>query len=224
MIIGDYLILTIPTGAWRQNCYLIKHIHSGELTLVDPGSDSDLILEKIKIEGAKLKFVLLTHAHHDHVGALKSVCDEFNMHFYIHKDDVKLLNRAPTYAFLFEHKKLEISKNYQLLEEQSIFWGREMITVTHLPGHTPGGVCYSFGGMAFTGDTLLNEYIGRTDLPGSNQVALKKSVDKILNILSGETLLFPGHGRPWTVNDAKSWWRSQQLSPSEYRLKGDIND
>jgi glyoxylase-like metal-dependent hydrolase (beta-lactamase superfamily II) len=224
MNIGAYKVITIPTGAWRQNCYLIKHMQNEELVLIDPGSDADDILEKINKEGAKLKLVLLTHAHHDHVGAVKSICEKFNIHFYVHKDDVKLLKRAPNYAFIFERKHLEISKNYQLLEENSMEWGEDVINIDHFPGHTPGGVCYSFGNMAFTGDTLLNEYIGRTDLPGSDPFILKISVDRMLNSLSGDTLLFPGHGRPWTVNDAKSWWRSQKLSPTEYRLKGDFDD
>lgn len=222
MNIGDYRVVTTPTGRWRENCYLVRHVPTGDLVLVDPGDDSHLILKAIEAEGSKLRLIVLTHAHHDHVGAVKAVCEKFQMHFYLHKDDVKLLHRAPTYALAFEKKKIEISKNYRLLGSEDLVWGGDAINVMSLPGHTGGSVCFYFGGIAFTGDTLLNEFIGRTDLPGSDAVELGKSITNMLRTLPHDTLLFPGHGRPWTVAAANSWWEVQQEGAREYREESDI--
>jgi len=222
MIVGNYKVVTTPTGRWRENCYLVRHVPTGDLVLIDPGDDAHLILKAIEDEGSQLKLIILTHAHHDHVGAVKAVCEKFKMHFYVHKDDVKLLNRAPTYALAFEKKTIEISKNYRLLGSEDLVWGGERINVMNLPGHTQGGVCFHFGGIAFTGDTLLNEFIGRTDLPGADAAALAKSITTMLSTLPDDTLLFPGHGKPWTVATSTRWWESQQDSAREYREESDI--
>ncbi len=222
MIVGNYKVVTTPTGRWRENCYLVRHVPTGDLVLIDPGDDAHLILKAIEDEGSQLKLIILTHAHHDHVGAVKSVCEKFQMHFYLHKDDVKLLNRAPTYALAFEKKTIEISKNYRLFGSDDLNWGGERINLMNLPGHTQGGVCFHFGGIAFTGDTLLNEFIGRTDLPGADAAALAKSITTMLSTLPDDTLLFPGHGKPWTVAAATRWWESQQDSAREYREESDI--
>jgi len=222
MIIGNYKITTTPTGRWRENCYLVRHIPSGDLLLIDPGDDADTILQAIDREGSRLKLVLLSHAHHDHVGAVKAITRHFNINFHLHRDDVKLLKRAPMYALAFEKKDLEVSDNYRLLGTGDLPWSGDDIQVIHLPGHTPGGVCYHFSGIAFTGDTLLNEFIGRTDLPGSDPVILNNSINTLLNSLPGEALLFPGHGQPWTVAEATRWWHMQQSNAREYREEGDI--
>ena len=222
MIVGNYKVVTTPTGRWRENCYLVRHLPTGDLVLVDPGDDVHMILKAIEAEGSQLKLIILTHAHHDHVGAVKAVCEKFQMHFYLHKDDVKLLNRAPTYALAFERKIIEISKNYRLLGSEDLIWGGEYINMMNLPGHTPGGMCFYFGGIAFTGDSLLNEFIGRTDLPGADAAALGKSVTNMLSTLPDDTLLFPGHGKPWTVAIATRWWENQQENAREYRENSDI--
>jgi glyoxylase-like metal-dependent hydrolase (beta-lactamase superfamily II) len=222
MIIGEYKVVTTPTGRWRQNCYLVRHVPTSDLLLIDPGDDAHLILKAIENEGSQLKHIILTHAHHDHVGAVKAVCEKFKMHFYLNKDDEKLLNRASIYALAFEKKIIEISKNYRPFNGEELVWGGEKINMMHLPGHTQGGMCFFFGGIAFTGDTLLNEFIGRTDLPGADAATLAKSITTMLSTLPGDTLLFPGHGKPWTVAAATRWWEVQQEGAREYRNKGDI--
>jgi hydroxyacylglutathione hydrolase len=209
MTVGDYNVVNIPTGRWRENCYLVRHTPSGDLLLIDPGDDADLILEAIESAGSKLRLILLTHAHHDHVGAVKTISEKFGVPFFLHKDDLKLLKRAPTYALAFEKKNIEISRNYRFLGTEELVWAGATIEILHLPGHTPGGVCFHFAGLAFTGDTLLHEFIGRTDLPGADATALGQSVTSMLNFFSEDTILFPGHGKPWTVATATRWWSKQ---------------
>jgi hydroxyacylglutathione hydrolase len=222
VIKGDYKIVTIQTGRWRQNCYLVRHIPSGDLLLIDPGSDDSLIIDNIESEGARLKLILLTHAHHDHVGAVKAVSEAYQLPFYLRQEEVRLLNRAPTYALAFENKVIRISKNYKLLGSENLVWSGAQIGFMHLPGHTPGGMCFHFEGFAFTGDTLLNEFVGRTDLPGANPLILGRSISNMLNALAEDTILFPGHGKPWTVAMATDWWNRQKGASQEYRKESDL--
>jgi len=210
MILGNCKIITIQTGRLAQNCYVIRHIPSGNLLLIDPGADAHLILDAIKREGSRLRHILLTHAHYDHVGALKEISEKFELHFFLHEKDIKLLNRAPTYALAFEKKILKISRNYQFYKDYlSSTVGR--VHVINLPGHTPGGVCLHLKGFAFTGDLLLNDSFGHiTDLPGFDALELDKSITKMFSLLPANTILFPGHGKPWTVDMAKNCWINQR--------------
>ena len=210
MILGDYKIITITTGRLRQNCYLVQHSPSKDLLLIDPGDKGHHILEIVKSVGSRLKHILLTHAHYDHVGAVKEVSDTFHLPFMMHKDDVKLFNRAPMYALAFEKKSLEISKNYCFFGDEALTWGGHSIQILNLPGHTPGGVCIYFDNLAFTGDILLKGFLTHKDLPGANIEDLHSSIRKMLGFLDSDTLLFPGHGRPWSLNEAAQWWHEQQ--------------
>ena len=141
----------------------------------------------------------------------------------MHKDDARLLKSAPNYALAFEKKSVEISKNYLFLGADNLEWSGEQINVMHLPGHTPGSVCYYFGGMAFSGDILLKDYVGRTDLPGSDGRALEKSISNMLGSLPNGTLIFPGHGEPWSVSEATAWWDSTQSINRRDQLKDITN-
>jgi hydroxyacylglutathione hydrolase len=222
MLINDFKITTIPTGRWRENCYLVHHVPTANLMLIDPGDNADQILAAIDIEGGQLSLILLTHAHHDHVGALKPICEKFNLHFFIHPLDVKLLRRAPMYAMTFENKIIEISTNYKLLAATELEWAGCLVKVIHVPGHTAGGLCYSFCGIAFTGDTLLNRMVGRTDLPGASVDELSTSINRILSQVPTGAVLFPGHGKPWTIGEACEWWELNKYSIPEYREESAI--
>lgn len=91
------------------------------------------------------------------------------------------------------------------------------IRFVHTPGHTTGSVCYYWDGMAFSGDILLFEKTGRTDLPGSSPAQLAGSITKLLGVLPDRTMLFPGHGRPWPLDLARAWWKKKQTNPNKYK-------
>jgi hydroxyacylglutathione hydrolase len=209
--LGDYQIDTFVTGApWKENCYLVRHLPSGEQAVLDPGDDAETIISAIA-EGGPLRFVLLTHAHHDHVGAVAAICHHFNLPCDLHQADVRLLRHAPMYALRFAGKKIDPPEVVRTFEAAPAFQlGGQAMTVLHTPGHTAGSVCYCLAGAAFTGDTLLHEGVGRTDLPGADANLLKASVTCLLAQLPPETLLLAGHGRPWTAAEARAWWSSTQ--------------
>jgi hydroxyacylglutathione hydrolase len=216
----DYQVETIKTGRWKENSYVVQHVASREIALIDPGNDADAIFESIEHMDGIPKLVLLTHAHFDHVGALDAVCTRYGLPFYIHSGDHRLLQRATLYAMSFERQVVTIPEGYQPLETSTPAWSGDPVEFIHTPGHTDGGVCYYWDGICFSGDTLLNKLVGRSDLPGSSGEGLKKSVGKLLDSLPPDTLLFPGHGGTWTVADARSWWKNHSEAPPQYAMEG----
>ena len=106
--VGDVTITTIVTGArWAENCYLVSHSPSGDQVLIDPGGNADAIVQAVLDGAGPLNHILLTHAHHDHVGAVAAVCRRFGLACAVHKADVRLLRHAPLYALSFARQEIE---------------------------------------------------------------------------------------------------------------------
>lgn len=219
--LGEYRIITIMTGEhWRENCYVVRHIASREQVLIDPGDNADSIVQAVLDGGAQLCHILLTHAHHDHVGAVATLCRHFNLACNVHKDDVRLLLHAPMYALRFARKQIETPDRVVPFGQPSFSLGGRSIGVIHTPGHTPGSVCYSFDKFVLTGDTILNQHIGRTDLPGGDPALLSTSVNHLLVYFPEDTVLFPGHGQPWIIREARVWWQKVSDSPPQFNELG----
>jgi glyoxylase-like metal-dependent hydrolase (beta-lactamase superfamily II) len=189
-------IKTIKVGPYRTNCYIVSQ-KSGETFIVDPGADSELILEQLSsIKNLELKYILLTHAHFDHVGALTFLHQQYpKVPIYLHEADFKLFNELPEQGLFVGEIVHQVRADLEAVSDgEYLPFGDDMIRVVHSPGHTPGGVCYLLNENLFTGDTLFFETVGRTDLPYSNEFDLKKSLTKILG-LSDDTKILPGHGK-----------------------------
>ena len=210
-------ITCVVTGEqWKQNTYIVIHQTSLNTIIIDPGDNADLIIDYIQNSGGAVSRILLTHPHHDHVGAAADVCEYFDVDCELHKQDVRLLMHAPMYALSFAGKKIIPIARYKHFEELDIHHKAPMVKSLHTPGHTKGSVCYLFDEFVFTGDTLLFKHIGRTDFPGSDAEHLSSSVSSLLAQLNDEITIYPGHGRPWTIGEAKIWWREERHSPSAY--------
>ena len=214
----DFQIATFVTGGqWKENCYLVRHIPSGELALIDPGEDNGEIAALVRNWGGGLCYILLTHAHHDHVGAVAPLARQFGLAAHIHRSDVRLLHHAPMYALRFADRKIELPKPYQVLDSESdLRLGEQQIEVIATPGHTAGSVCYRLGGVVFTGDTLLLRHVGRVDLPGADAEAIGASIDRLLRQLPADTVVLPGHGRPWSIGEAQQWWETATAVLPQY--------
>jgi hydroxyacylglutathione hydrolase len=217
------IFLLVTGGDWKENCYLVSHIPSGEQIVIDPGDDAASIIHSVEENGGRLRHILLTHAHHDHVGAVAQLYREFYCSCELHKADVRLLHHAPMYALRFQKRTIEAPLPFLAFDNQPCFTlGDQSITVFHTPGHTLGSVCYLLGNYLFTGDTLFYQRIGRTDLPGGDAVSLTASVNNLLESLAGNPIIFPGHGRAWSLKEARQWWQIAKISPPEYKLPGPI--
>ena len=220
---GGCRISCLVTGEeWKQNTYIVTHKSSSNTIVIDPGDNADFIIQQIEDARGKCAHILLTHAHHDHVGAASILSEHYNMACKLHQKDVRLLVHAPMYVFSFAKKKILAVSRFKTFEELCLADEEPTIRALHTPGHTKGSVCYIMDGFVFTGDTLLYQHVGRTDLPGSSAEEIAGSVGKLLNQLHDDIILFPGHGKPWTIGEAKAWWREKEITPQSYDNFGQL--
>lgn len=203
-----YLVTTIVgSNRWKVNSYLITSTKSAEAFLVDAGGEGPEFLAALDPLCKKLRFILLTHGHFDHLSSASAVCGTYGLPCIVHSGDFKLARHAPFYAIRFDGSALIAPKPLLSLQDSAPqFISEWNITVVETPGHTAGSCCFIIDKFVFTGDTLIREAIGRTDQPGGDSEAIAKSVTNLLKVAPDDGIIFPGHGRPWPVAEARSWW------------------
>ncbi len=199
----DLAITTLVVGPFQQNCRLVADRASGQAVLVDPGDEPDRILEAVKESGALVRYVLATHAHLDHVGAVAPVQRALKAPFALHAADLPLLQALPEHGRMFGIGGLEVPVvGMDLALTPEIPFADGHIRVLATPGHTPGGVTFLFGADGFFGDTLFRGSVGRTDLGGDAQAYAKTLRDVVL-ALPDETVVYSGHGPDSTIGEER---------------------
>ena len=191
---------TVVNGKWRQNCHILAD-DNRQAIVVDPGSEWQRIAAELDANGLEILAIVNTHAHYDHVGAVAPLQERSGAPFYLHGADAALLKRANLYRMLFEsNDPVRIpSISHDIATLPSTFEvGPFSVSWIATPGHTDGSVCLLIGEMLFSGDTLMHDAVGRTDLPGGDRGRLLASVRKLME-LPGDTRVFAGHGPPTTV-------------------------
>lgn len=191
------IIKTILAGMYEENCYLVMDEETKELGIIDPGGQANLLSDEIKKLDGKPKFILLTHGHMDHVGGVVELAGNLNIPFYINKADEEFSQKD---NFVFE--ALPKASGY-LNEGDTFNLGKHVIKVIETAGHTPGGVCFLVDDKLFTGDTLFQCSVGRSDFPGGNGMQLVKNIKDKLLPLGDEVQVFPGHGPSSTIGYEK---------------------
>jgi glyoxylase-like metal-dependent hydrolase (beta-lactamase superfamily II) len=169
--------------------------------IIDPGDEAGGILKSVQDLELGIKLIVLTHGHLDHIGALKEVKEATGAEVAIHSDDAKpLQGHYQSLGAMFGLSYPAPSPPDRLLEDgDSLDIGDLQFAVLHTPGHSPGGICLSGQGVVFTGDTLFNQGIGRTDLPGGDYDQLMNSIHTRLMTLPDSTSVYPGHGPQSTI-------------------------
>lgn len=215
---GDYRVVRfVGAGRWRENCYIVSCRCHAEQFVIDPGYDSSALLWLLQRQPGSRVRILLTHSHHDHIGAAAELSSALGVPCELHAADLRLLKHASMYAQLFAGTTVTIPENLLLYDEASFHQDGELaIGILPTPGHTKGSVCYLFPGFVCTGDTLLHSYVGRTDLPGGDARMLAASVSNLLEQLPDDTVILPGHREPWDVAAARQWWERQSSAPPRY--------
>lgn len=173
-------------GCLESNGYIIYDKEGGECYIIDPGYNSEKFIHQVEELSLEPKGILLTHHHYDHVGAVAKIKDITGCPIYLHKDDCDQYKK-PVDVMLEDGDKLMLSD--------------EVINVIHTPGHTKGGVCYysEKSKLAFTGDTIFNVDLGRTDLEDGSPKEMEDSIRNIINGWTNEIIIHPGHGDPCTM-------------------------
>jgi hydroxyacylglutathione hydrolase len=197
------IIDCLAVGPFATNCYIVGSEETKQGIIIDPGDDAAAILGRVADLGLDIKMLVLTHGHIDHVGALKAVKEATGAEMAIHADDAKSLRglRGVLQSIIVPglFYPLPPPPERLLRDGDSLDVGGLHFEVLHTPGHTPGGICLLGEGVVFSGDTLFNYGIGRTDLPGGSYHRLVESIRSRLLALPDNTVVYPGHGPETTI-------------------------
>lgn len=198
----DLAITTVVVSPFQQNCRVVVDRETGDAVVIDPGDEAPRILRAVARSGGKVKMLLATHAHLDHVGAVADVKDALHVPFAIHRADAPILAALPEHGDLFGIFGLRVPvADVDLAETPEIPFGKGVIRVVHTPGHTPGGTTFLFGEKGLQGlfgDSLFHLSVGRTDLGGdARQYA--RTIREVILAMPDETEVHSGHGPSSTI-------------------------
>lgn len=201
------LIESFPVGPLQCNCTILGDEESGEAIVIDPGDEIARIERRLQEHGLKLKQILITHAHIDHVGGALKLKRSTGAPIFMNENDISLLRgMAMQAAWLGVATPETASPDAPLREGQTVGLDRFPAQVLHTPGHTQGSICLHFAPMKLlvAGDTLFAGSIGRTDLPGGDYPQIIDSIHSKLLSLPDETRVLPGHGPETSIGQERA--------------------
>ena len=193
-------------GMVESNCYAL--VKDGEAVLVDAGAHPDSIENALDKLGLKIKAILLTHGHFDHILGSQALYEKYGVPVYIHEKDSEMLSDGykNAYSVFFGGYWGGFSTDNILSDGDKLSFFGEEIEVIHTPGHSEGSVCFKIGNNLFTGDTLFSRGTGRCDLYSGDTDKIRKSIAD-LDKLPADTLIYPGHGISCRLGDAMKYAR-----------------
>ena len=180
------LIKSIPVGQIEANCYIVTNEKTLECVVIDPGDESNTILDYLEDNRLKCQAILLTHGHFDHTGAALAVSEETGAPIYINEKDCSPKGK-------YEQMRFSLPENGRYLSDGDVLELAGMrFEIMETPGHTPGGVTIRCGEALFTGDTLFKGSCGRVDFEGGSLEEELLSIKRIC-ALPGDYEVYPGH-------------------------------
>ena len=201
-------MITYVKGPIDANNYLLIDKKTNDALLIDCSSPDDEYIKEIKKLGINLKKILLTHGHFDHILGCNRFFEEFGCDIYVSKEDKAQIEYAPQMTFTLGGIRIpEVTSVKKEVKEGDKFKiGEIELTAISTPGHTQGGMCYyTNDGKLFSGDTLFQGSVGRTDFLVGNLEDVKHSVKEKLFKLSDDTVVYCGHGPKTTIGYEKKY-------------------
>ena len=193
--VNELMVRGIVVGLFAENCWIVGSRRTGEAVCIDPGDQPEDILNLAKDLGVRIKYILNSHGHLDHVLGVRRIKEATGAKFLMHSQDVPIAKSAGQSAILLLGRYVEPPPDPDAFIEDGdeVDVAGVKLKVIHTPGHTPGSCSFYTEGMLFSGDTLFRGSIGRTDLPGGDyDQEMRSIIDKLLT-LPEETIVLPGH-------------------------------
>ena len=186
-----------------ENMYILIDEETKKCAVVDPGGASDKILNYIKVNSLELEYILLTHGHGDHIGAVNTIKSKTNAKVVAHNDEQELLNNnRKNLSYSMHCGPQELDADIYVHDKDKLELGNLKLSFIHTPGHTKGCMCIRVNDDMFTGDTLFAGSIGRTDLYGGDYKQIEKSLRKLAKY-EDKVKVHPGHGPSSTLGIEK---------------------
>jgi glyoxylase-like metal-dependent hydrolase (beta-lactamase superfamily II) len=196
------LLEKIAVGSYAANCYILGDEVSKEAIVVDPGAEADRILKKVNDKSLTVKYIVLTHGHGDHIGAVEELKTMTGAQVMIHHDDAYMLEDASkNFTSSIHGNSIAFKPDRTIGDGDVIQIGKIKIRVLHTPGHTYGGICLYVPSekIVITGDTLFYGSVGRSDLEGGDHKQMIGAIIKQLMKLDDEVIVYPGHGASTSI-------------------------
>ena len=197
----EVINVKVGDSKFPTNCYIVHNNIQG--IIIDPGYDFEKIKEKTK--DIDIQYIVITHAHGDHIGALEEAIKYTKAKVIIHEDDKDGLldSKKPCYDAT-KTKKQNINEEdiLTVTDNDNINIAGQDMKFIHTPGHTNGSMCLLLDDKLFTGDTIFSNCYGRTDLFSGSFEDMKKSLDKLFNMFN-DIIIYPGHGKEANIDDVK---------------------
>jgi hydroxyacylglutathione hydrolase len=196
----------LPVGPLQCNCSVIGDETTHEAMVIDPGDDIENVLSLVRKHGLKVKQIVITHAHIDHVGGAMKLRAATGAPIILNQNDyalLKMLDMQAAWIGMPSPGKVDIDQSVE--QDETIRAGSLNATVLHTPGHTEGSICLYFPAekMLIAGDTLFAGNIGRTDLPGGSFQKIIRSLHDRVLALPDDTVVVPGHGPKTSIGDER---------------------
>jgi len=201
------IVETVPVSVNESNCYLVAEDRGCRGVMIDPGADPQIILGRCSALDLSIVKILITHAHWDHIGAVREIKEKTSAEICCHEEDLPFYNAlVEQLAFMGMDGEPPPPVDHFVGDNEKLSVAGLDFTVLHTPGHSPGSVSYLIENILFCGDVLFEGGgVGRTDLPGGSAPQLKDTITDRIFSLPPETVIYPGHGPETTVAKEKTF-------------------